>query len=123
MQLPPLGVPTPRPTAAPGAMLVMSTFKPPTCWTLNGCELTPSTRSVSLNVSLIVGATGVGAAGATGSLQPAVRRLRPRTAARIRFIVLRSYPVPASSGGRAVQRSAERLPPPLGYDPTELRRG
>src|SRR5712692_2314598 len=105
MQRPPLGVPTPRPTAAPGVMLVMLTFKPPTCWTLNGCELTPCTTSVSLNVSLIVGTTGIGVAGATGSLQPAVRRPRPRTAARIRFIVLRSYPhiVAAPKGGRQLR--------------------
>src|SRR5207247_7123928 len=92
-QLMPLGVPMPRPTAAPGSTLVMSTFKPPTCWTLNVCELTPCTRSVPLNVSLIVGATGVGAAGAIGSPQPAVRRDRPRTDARIRVMGLRSYPL------------------------------
>src|SRR6266550_8643857 len=88
-----LDVPTARFTAALGVTLAMLTFKPPTCCTLNVWELEPATSSVSSNVSVIVGATGVGAGGATGSLHPDVSTLRLRAimAGRIHFIVLKYY--------------------------------
>jgi hypothetical protein len=47
---------------------VMLTLIPPICCTENGCEFEPNWSSVPVNVSVIVGATAVGAAGTTGSL-------------------------------------------------------
>jgi hypothetical protein len=63
-----LGVPMPMLTAALGSIFVMLTLMPPICCTENGCEFDPSWSSVPVNVSVTVGATGVGAAGSTGSL-------------------------------------------------------
>src|SRR5215831_1064905 len=86
VQLPRLGNPTPRPTAAAGLTDVNVTFTPPIVVTRNWCVFAPPTSSVSLNVSVIVGSAGVGVVGGTGSEQPAANIVVLRTTQRIRFI-------------------------------------
>src|SRR5438067_303798 len=86
-QLAPLGVPTPMPTAADGVIPLIVTWSPPICCTANVCEFEPSTSSWPVNVSVIVGAAGVGVTGADGSAQPTVHKVIPSTTARNRFIV------------------------------------
>src|SRR5207245_10235634 len=81
-----LGVPTPIVRLRSGSTLVSVTFRPPTTLTTNGWELTASGVSDPVNVSLIVGAIGVGAAGGAGSLHAAARSAAPSAAARILFI-------------------------------------
>src|SRR3954471_13110049 len=85
-QLPRLGNPMPRPTAAAGSTLSSVTCTAPTAFTLKVCVLAPATSSVSLNVSGIVAGTGVGLDGGVGSEQPAASTAAARTAQSIRFI-------------------------------------
>ncbi|MGE5244585.1 MAG: hypothetical protein ACM3SQ_10205 [Betaproteobacteria bacterium] len=56
---------------------------------MNGMVFTPVTMTVPVNVSVFVGVAGVGAAGATGSLQAAApRAIVPATAAAaIHFVI------------------------------------
>src|SRR3954468_14552097 len=76
-QLPRLGKPMPRPTAAPGCTLSRVTSMAPTALTLKVWVLAPSTSSVSVNVSGMVAGTGVGLDGGVGSEQPAASIAAP----------------------------------------------
>src|SRR4051812_26862543 len=81
----------PTPTDAPGLTVGWVTLRPPTAATVKGWKLAPPTSSVSLNVSLTVGAAGLGVVGGMGSAQPAVNTAAPNNTQKIRFILSLVY--------------------------------
>src|ERR1700730_6733919 len=82
----PLIVPRPIRTDAARATVLRVALTPPTSRTVNGCWLVPSTVSVPVKLSTIVGATGVGAAGVE-VLHDTVSSATPRASQRRFFIV------------------------------------
>ena len=87
----------------PPKLLIMTiSLSPPICWTTNGCEFVPNCSSVPVNVSVIVGTTGVGAGGTAGSLHADVKTAKTAKTATIKkrmvFSIIPAYCTVSVSG-------------------------